>query len=366
MKTYRIKKDDDKSIVEDQTVWMGIDVHKHQFTVVIVDDEAERHRETIPYGKMHLKGLLDRLPGCEIYAVYEAGAIGYQPLRWLRELGCQAFMTPPSLVPQKPGDQVKTDRRDAQQLAEALRADRLDAVYDLSDQAYADREVVRSRKQLVEHRTDICQQIKSKLTYHGIEPPEDLNTNWTEPHLEWLESAPTGRFELDLVLAKLVETYRQLDRLIGEFETWIEAMAQTPRYREDVELLMTTPQVGLLTAMTFLVELQDVVGRFRTCEKLAGFLGLVPSESSSGGQTSKGSITRAGNKRVRTSLIEAAWRVFPQDEQLSEVYYRIKHNRGDHGAQIAIVAVARRLALAFRAMLRDRNGWRQQQEASAQ
>ena len=89
---------------------MGIEMHKRRFTVVIVDD-AERHRETLPYGKMHLKGLIERLPDCEIYAVYEAGAMDYQPLRWLREFGCHAFMTPPSLVPRRPGDQVKTDRR---------------------------------------------------------------------------------------------------------------------------------------------------------------------------------------------------------------------------------------------------------------
>ncbi len=222
------------------------------------------------------------------------------------------------------------------------------------------------RKQLVEQRTRICQQITSKLTYHGIEPPEELKTNWTGPHLEWLESSPTGRFALDLVLAKLVETYRQLDRLIGDFEDWLEAMAQTPRYRDDVELLRTAPQVGLLTAMTFLIELQDPVGRFRTCEKIAGYLGPVPSESSSGERTSRESITRAGNRRVRTSLVEAAWRVCPQDEQLSKVYYRIKDNRGEHGAQIAIVAVAQRLALAFRAMLRDRNAWREQQEEARQ
>lgn len=104
MQTYRIKKDDDKTIVEDRTVWMGIDMHKRQFTVVIVDDDAELHRETLPYGKTHLKRLIERLPGCDIYAVYEAGAIGYQILRWLREFGCHDFMTPPSWVPQRPGD----------------------------------------------------------------------------------------------------------------------------------------------------------------------------------------------------------------------------------------------------------------------
>lgn len=362
MKTYRIKKDDDKIIVEDRTVWMGIDMHKRQFTVVIVDDEGEVFRDTFPYGKTHLKGLIERLPGCEIYAVYEAGAIGYQPLRWLREFGCNAFMTPPSLIPQKPGDQVKTDRRDARELAETLRADRLKAVYDLDDQAYADREITRTRKQLVEHRTRICQQIESKLTYHGIERPEEINTKWTKADLEWLASGPSGRPAIDVVLLSLVKTYRHLDRQIGAIEEWLEALAETPRYRADVELLTTAPQVGVVTAMTFLVELQDVVGRFPTCEKLAGFLGLVPSESSSAGRGSKGSITRAGNKRVRTALVEAAWRVFPRDEQLKEVYERIKRNRGENGAQIAIVAVARRLALAFRAMLRDRKGWREQQE----
>jgi len=151
------------AIARDEEVWMGIDAHKASWAVTILGSEGVLHQGSYEAKRSHLEGLVDRLPGCRIHAVYEAGPTGYKLLMWLRQMGCEALMTPPSLVPIRAGDRVKTDRRDSAKLAELLRAGLLKPIFDLKEETYHHRELVRTRAQLIEHRSDICRQIKSKL-----------------------------------------------------------------------------------------------------------------------------------------------------------------------------------------------------------
>lgn len=351
-KTYTLRTDRRKLIAKEKQVWMGFDVHKKSFSVAIIDQDEVLHQAKLPMEKRHLKALLDRLKDCDMHAVYEAGPTGYRMLRWLREFGCDAVMCAPSMVPTKSGDRVKTDRRDAVKLAYCLRAQMLDPVWDLSDEGYERRELIRTRKQTVERRSRVCQQIKSKLLYHGIDCPDDIKSNWSKAYLEWLEEGPSGRDHIDFALRSLVQTWRHLTEEIKAFDRRIRKLASTEKFRFPVELLTSTPGVGVLTAMTFLLELEDLE-RFETCEEFSGYLGLVPSEDSTGESQHKGGLTRTGNKWVRTALVEASWTAIGQDDRLSAVYDRIKHKNSEGGAGIAIVAVARRLGLALRAMLRD-------------
>lgn len=344
------------SIAEDQTVWIGIDDHKRKFSAVVLgEDDEVLAQETHAKEKRHVEGLVERLPECEIHAVYEAGSTGYKMLRWLEGAGAdEAMMTPPALVPTRQGNDLKTDRRDATKLAKCLKAGMLDRVYDHGDEGYADRELVRSRKQLVQHRSDLCRQIRSKLQFHGIEVPDELTPrNWSNDFLEWLEEGPSERPRLNTIFETFVDEYRSLTERIRQLHREIEQMAKEERYAERVELLRTAPGVGLLTAMVVLVEVGRL-DRFDNCQQLAAYLGLIPSEHSSGERQSRGSLVRSGNKRVQTALIEASWQAIGKDQRLREVYDRIKQRRGENGAKIAIVAVARRLALALRAILRDR------------
>lgn len=361
-KTYQMNRSSTnrESIAEDRTVWIGIDDHKRKFSAVVLgEDDEVLAQETHAKEKRHIEGIVERLPGCQIHAVYEAGSTGYKMLRWLEEAGVEeARMTPPALVPTRHGDQVKTDRRDATKLAKCLKAGMLERVYDHGDQGYADRELVRSRKQLVQHRADLCRQIRSKLQFHGIEVPDQLTpSNWSNTFLEWLEEGPSQRPTLNTIFETFVDQYRSLTERIRQLEGEIRQMARQPRYAERVELLTTAPGVGLLTAMVLLVEVGRL-DRFDNCEQLAAYLGLIPSEHSSGERESKGSLVRTGNKRVQTALIEASWQAIGKDGRLREVYDRIKRRRGDNGSKIAIVAVARRLALALRAMIRDGKAYR--------
>lgn len=368
MKTYKMDAPEGKRlsqtrrkklIAKKQKVWLGLDVSKKNVAVTVLeaDNEKPLYQQKLPRGKQHIEGLFDKLPGCEVWACYEAGPTGYKTLRWLRECGAEAIMVPPSLVPTKGGNRVKTDRRDSYTLARCLRGGMLDPVHDLTDEQYEHREVMRTYRQKVETRSDVCRQIKSKLLFHGIQPPEQLQgSNWSEAYLTWLESSPSGREWLDMVFAEMAADYRRLTKSIKRMKKGIKQLAKQ-EYAEEVELLTTAPGVGLITAMTFLTELGDL-DRFDNCEQFSSYLGMIPWENSSGQRTSRGGLTRTGNKRVRTALVEASWQVKSKAPHLEDVYDRIRARNGDDGSKIAIVAVARRLGLALRAMLRQKEGYK--------
>ena len=349
MKEYKLSR---RPFAIDQTVYLGIDAHKERLHVTLLVDDEVIHR-SIANRRAEVDALVRRLPGCRIHAVYEAGPTGYTLLEWLRELGCEAFMTPPSSVLQERGAQIKTDRRDSFALAEQLRAGQLKRVHDFDRQTYDERELTRTREQFIQMRTSVCNRIKSKLLFHGIRMPEGM-TSWSKAHLEWLESSPSGQPQLDLCLALLVQSYREHTAKAKRLQKQIDTLAAASKYAESRELLESVPGIGTLSAMILLLELGDI-SRFDTCEEFASFLGLVPGEFSSGESRSRRHITRWGNRRARTVLVESSWTLIGKDPQMREVYERIKQRRGSGRA---IVAVARRLGLAVRAILRDQKPYR--------
>lgn len=348
MKKYKLHRD---AIANDKRVWIGIDAHKQSLHFTVIDECEVLSQTTTPNAKEHVRAIIGRLPNCEIVAVYESGPTGYSLLYWLEELGCEAFITPASKVPeQKGGKQIKTDERDSRELAELARAGLLGEVYDLGEEAYCQRELTRTRQQHIEHRTRVCAQIKSKLLFHGIKAPEELKQNWSKSHLHWLEAGPSTSDCVNIAVKSLVATYRHLTVQIRRLKKEIDQLAKSKEFSTDVELLTSVPGVGVLTAMIVLLELGDIT-RFDRCEELSSFLGLIPGEWSSGERQKKGSCVRWGNKRARTALVEASWTLIGKDPRMRKTYERIKYRRGSGRA---IVAVARRLGLALRAMLRER------------
>lgn len=350
----------DNVIARNQTISIGLDVHHRNTEVVVLGPDEILHRQTMPTSREHFLALGARFQNCRVRAVYEASSVGYKPLRWLREAGFAAYMTSPALIPTRHGEYVKNDRRDAVKLAEYDRAGLLKTVWDLSDQQYDDRQLVRSRKQLVENRTRTCQQIKSVLKFHRVDVPEGISTQWSNAFLEWLSAGPADRPGTDASLNSKVQMYRAFSEQIRGLTKRIETLARADRYQGSVDLLTSIPGVGPLTAMTFLVELGDVVGRFPTGDQLVSYLRLAPGERSSGNRQRKGSTPPGGNPWVRTALVQSSWQLIGRDEQMRAVYDRIKARNSQYGAGIAIVAVARRLALAMRAMLREGLEWRQE------
>lgn len=349
MTTVAVDRSHRKPIARDTHVWMGIDVHRKNAVVTILDDGKLEHTCSIPMQRAHFDALIDRLPGCWVEATYEAGYTGYELLGWLRDRGVDARMTAPSMIPKRPGEYVKNDRRDAHKLARNLRGQMLDPIWDLSEDQYEDRELVRLRAKLVEERTRVAQRIKAMLAFHGAQLP---GKTWSEKRLCWLESRPTGRHGIDVALGVWTRVYRTLNEEISKVCDEIDRMTERAEYKVEVEILESIPGVGRVTSMTLLTEVADF-RRFPNASQFVGYLGLAPGERTSDGRGHRGGLPRKGNPRLRNALVQAAWQVIRKDERLRRVYLRISSNHPKHGAQIAIIAIARRLALAMRAMLRD-------------
>jgi transposase len=350
-KVYKLN---EKEIAREKEVYVGLDEHKLTWDITVMDQEEILHQQNYPREKKHLVGLIKRLPKCKIHAAYEAGPTGYQTLQWLRELGCEAFMTPPSLIPVQLGERVKTDRRSSQKLAELLRVGMLKSVHDLKPDEYENRELVRTREQLIEHRSDISRQIKSKLLFHGIEKPKDLGEDWSNMYLVWLENGPSGKKTLDKSIGSLIQIYKDIQNQVRNLDEEIRALAKTKEYVDSFNILHSTKGVGVLTAMTILLEIPRMAERFVDECELGKYVGLVPWEKSTGETICKGGITRTGNRHVRRILVEASWTVIRYDKNLGAVYERISKSRPKAGGKVAIVAVARRLLIRMRAMLRDK------------
>jgi transposase len=210
---------------------------------------------------------------------------------------------------------------------------------------------LRTRNQIEHHRRQTQNQIKSMLLFHGKRAPETLKERWSEMHVHWIEMIQWEFPALKTSIDAMLKMYRDLTEQYKQLTHEIELLALTEKYRERVGLLTQIPGLGIFTAMAILIELQDIE-RFRRADQLASFLGLTPSQHSSGERIRMGHITRCGNHEVRTRLVESSWTLIRYDAGAKATYERIKHQTGS--GRKAITAIARRLALRVRRVLLDK------------
>ena len=356
MKIYELKVSE---IARDEEVFLGIDVAADYIAVCVLGRELDiLRRDKILHTEAAVSAFLRRLPGCTVHAVYEAGPTGYQLLRWLRAAGCAtADMVAPSKVPVLSGDRIKTDKRDALKLATMLATGQLrDAtVLDLTNQQYADRQLVRSRTQLVKAASTIKQQIKSLMLMHGIFLPRDIKPTWSRRMIAFLAAYDSGEHYLNESLRELLKCLAERKIAVRRMNRLVKQLSDEGRFAADVQLLRTIPGFGAITSMTVLTEAPDIVARFDSGPAFARYLGLVPTENSTGAQQRRGGLTHDGNAQLRTALVEASWTLIKKDVRMKEVYDRIKARRR---ASSAICAIGRRLAMAIYAMFRDRKDFR--------
>lgn len=339
----------EEGFAKGKPVYVGIDVHKRDWTVHVLCQGEEVYHATIAPEPERLIGTLRRFESSEVHTVYEAGPTGY----WLHEAfvaaGFDSMVTPPSLVP-RIGGRMKTDHRDSTKLATMLAGGFLKRVHVLSPEERAHRQLLRTRNQIERHRKQTQAQIKSMLLFHGKKAPTGLLERWSEAHVEWLGNLEWEYPALKTSMMALVELFHYLDTQLKAMTAELEALALTDKYRERVALLTQIPGMGVYSAMTILIELQDVE-RFQRADQLASYLGLTPSQRSSGESIRMGGITRCGNPRLRTRFVESSWTLIRYDNTVRATYDRIKHQTGS--GKKAIVAVARRLALRVRRVLLD-------------
>ena len=240
----------------------------------------------------------------EVHATYEAGCFGFDLYRQLSALGVSVVVAAPGLIPRKPADRVKTDRRDAHSLALALRAGQLTGVYVPTEQDESVRDYLRMYDGL---RGDlrICKQrvlqflLRRGIRYEGGGP-------WTVKHKHWLSSLEfpqsRDRQTLDMYLSQMQE----LEARCAEVATEVESIAAQDCYRQQTKKLTAFKGIKTLIPLSFVADIGDF-RRFASARQFMAYLGLVPSERSSGNKRRQGGITKAGNSHLRRLLVEAAW-----------------------------------------------------------
>lgn len=333
---------------EGKVLFVGIDLHQVQWHVTTRTAEVELFNGVIPGTWPALRKLLERYRGWKILAVYEAGYFGFWLYDRLTEYGVDCIVTPPSLVPMDYGNRVKTDKRDSRKLAQLLAKGLLKRVWVPSPQERYHRQVIRRRRQLVANRVRTQNRIKAELRFYGIPLPENTGT-WSRRFVDNLARLKFDNPWMEESFRRLVEEYDFLTDQIAQQTKLLKALAETPAYAERVRVLRTYPGIGLIAAMEYLLELQDVE-RFRRGAQLAAYVGLTPSQYSSGEKLRMGRITAIGKNSLRGTLVEVAWRAIAKDRPMRRKYEQLKARSG---SKRAIIAVARITLLRTRRMLLD-------------
>jgi len=335
----------DLTIVRDQAVFVGIDVSLRSYAVAVRSGGALVYRCTVPSRYEHLRSLWSRLPGCRIHAVYEAGFSGFGLYDAMRQDGIDATVTPPSKVPRS-GDRVKTDRLDAQKLAAELEHGGLHRCRVPAPALRVDREWSRYLIQLTAQQTRLKNQIKMRLALHGLTPPLDGPRRWSRAYRAQVLAIADPAGPLHAILRDMLEQLAEVERRCTEVKRTLRQLARSDAYRAAVQLLQSAPGIGWLTAVRLVLEWGDL-STFSNGASFASYLGLTPSEHSSGERTRRGGITRQGNGQVRSWLIEAAWKAITMDPALGARFRRLAPRPASRTR--AIVAVAHTLALRLRA-----------------
>jgi transposase len=293
--------------VKQVTTYVGIDAHKKDlFIAMLVGTAAVPVSWTVanePNAVRRLVRKLEREAPGAVQVCYEAGPCGYALQRRMTtpRVSCQVIA--PALVPRKPGDRVKTNRRDARKLVELLRAGLLTEVRPPTPEEEAVRDLCRARD---DARTDLqrCRHRLGKLLLRrGL---HYSGRNWTRARRQWMDSLIWTHAAERVVVEDYLLAIDQVETRLSELDVRLTAIAQTDPYREPVAWLRCFRGIDTLTAILILAELHDF-RRFQAPRALMAYLGLVPGEDSTGEKHRRGRITRAGNSVVRRLLVETAW-----------------------------------------------------------
>ena len=287
--------------------YVGMDVDKEKLVLARLGagkaKEVQEHAiATTPSAvKKYFSALL---AGAEVHATYEAGCFGFGLYRQLSAMGVEVMVAAPGLIPRRPSDRIKTDRRDANTLALALRAGQLTGIHVPTVQDESVRDYLRMYEDLRGDLRMCKQRVLHFLLRRGIR--YEQGGPWTVKHRTWLSSIEFAdardRKTLDMYLSALQER----EAMCSEAAAEVEQIAAQERYREQAKKLTAFKGVKTLTALSFVADIGDF-HRFASAGQFMAYLGLVPSEHSSGNKRRQGGITKAGNSHLRRLLVEAAW-----------------------------------------------------------
>ncbi len=287
--------------------FVGLDVHKDSIAVAVAEAGRAPARlvATLAHDVGKLRKLLARYGDPQqVHVVYEAGPTGYGLQRELTGRGYHCEVIAPSLIPRRAGDRVKTDRRDGTRLAELCRAGELRAVWipDPADEAI--RDLARAREDAVNARTQARHQLKSFLLRHDVRYPH--RTSWSKTFYRWLGTLSFAGSGAQTAFTEYWQAVATADERVARLTLALKDSIGSWRFEPVVKSLLALRGIDEITAIGLMAEIGDIT-RFTHPRQLMSYLGLVPSEHSSGERVTRGGITKTGNAHARRLLTEAAW-----------------------------------------------------------
>ena len=297
--------------VERHAAYVGLDVHKETIAVAVAEPgrAAPVYRGEIANRPKSVQKWLGKLS--ESYAggllafCYEAGPCGYVLYRHILASGHDCQVVAPSRIPKAPGERLKTDRRDALKLARLLRSGDLKAVWVPDQEQEMMRDLSRARDDMKGQERKARQQLNAFVLRHGHPWPRG-KSRWTQAHYNWLESLRFERPWQQLTLQEYIDAAKAASERVAQLSAHLMRALPEWSLAPVVDSLIALRGVDKLAAIVLLAELGDI-SRFDSPKELMGFLGLVPSEHSSGARRRQGAITRTGNGHARRILVESAW-----------------------------------------------------------
>lgn len=333
--------------------YIGLDVHQDTIAVAVArpgrsapEDWGEIRHTAKAIAKLVAR-LSAAFDGQVLLFCYEAGPCGYALHRRLLGLGHACEVVAPSLIARKPGERIKTDRRDARRLAAALRSGELTAIWVPDDEQEAMRDLTRAREDFKSHQRRVRQQLNAFVLRHGHHWPGN-RTRWSQAHYRWLESLSFAHRWQHAVLHEYLDAVRAAGQRLAELDAQLARELAQWSLAPVVEALVALRGIDRLSAMVLLAELGDL-RRFASPRQLMGYLGLVPSEHSSGRRRRQGAITATGNRRGRRILVESAWSYRFPARQTAHLARKAAH--APPAAQRIAWKAQKRLCGRYRALL---------------
>lgn len=343
----------DAFVPRNYDVFAGLDVDKRSISVTFTDHQGVIRSLRMPYNVEYLVNHVRKhFSDQKVVFAYEAGPTGYGLYDGLEAQAYRCLIASPSMIPRAPGQRVKTNRLDSRGLSENLRGGQLKSIHVPSPVYRELRHLTQLRDTVVQELAATKQRIKSLLLFEGIEfPPAPAGSQWSflvKDKLRKLQCPSTVRFKLDQLLDRLEFSEKQVVKTTKEIRRFCQSDCELS---QSIKYVMSICGIGWIVASQMMARIGDP-REIKNVRQLAGFLGLVPTEHSTGERTERGSITHTGDGRLRSKLIQAAWSAIRQDGELREFYRSVyrTHPR-DRASRVAIVAVARKLTTRISAVL---------------
>jgi transposase len=340
-------------IPTDYDIFAGLDVDKRSIAVTFTNHQGFIRSLRMPYKAEHLLNHVRKhFADQKVAFAYEAGPTGYGLYDGLVAQAYPCLIAAPSMIPRAPGQRVKTNRLDSRGLSENLRGGQLKSIHVPSPLYRELRHLTQLRDTMMSEVMAMKQRIKSLLLFEGIEfPPAPAGSQWSlmvKDKLRKLACSKTVRFKLDQLLDSLEFCEKQTVKATQEIRRFCK---NDPELSQCIEYLRSIPGIGWIVASQLLARIGDW-REIKNVRQLAGFLGLVPTENSTGERTDRGSITHTGDGRLRSKLIQGSWSAIRQDGELREFFRSVcrTHPR-NVASRVAIVAVARKLSVRISVVL---------------